>query len=182
MYTAPFYTDYQLENLDPSQISYPYSDRWAVYRGDKHQYELTRAYFEERGHNLEVELDGDSPDKIQNFLAYLRTKTYNYIYTHCKSSRNQLNYLIAKRGLRTYPINEFRETFLEAMYLEGCYLIDNGDLSAITGVDLDTMQNMSADVMRNQDRDWHKEAVALLKSLGLVYFGRYSFYPQGKEW
>ena len=77
---------------------------------------------------------------------------------------------------------EYRQAFLEAMFIEGCYLLDNGDISAISGIDLDTMQNMSIDVIRNQDRDMHKSSIDALKELGLNYYGRYRFPIVGKDW
>lgn len=181
-YKAPTYTESQLQALDERQIKFPFNDKDATYDGAFHQYELTAKYFEERGRNLLEEVDGNSPDKVKHFLKYLRQKVYLYIYNHNKSSRAQLNYMIAKRPLRGYSPYEYRQAFLEAMFIEGCYLLDNGDLSAIAGVDLDTMQNMSADVMRNQDRDMHKDCVEALKTLGLKFYGRYAFYPQGSEW
>lgn len=182
VYTAPFYTEAQLDLLEENELSFPFSDKDATYIGLDHQYQLTSKYFQERGRNLEVELDGNSPDKVENFLKELRLKVYTWVYTHSKSTRQQLNYLIAKRGLNGFTQYEYRQAFLEAMFVEGCYLLDNGDLSSIAGVDLDTMQNMSVDVMRNQDRDFHKDAIGMLKTLGLNYYGRYSFMPQGKDW
>lgn len=181
-YIAPTYTESELEQLDESQIHFPFSDKDATYNGLAHQYELTRAYFEERGRNLEVEIDGHEPEKVKHFLKALSTKCYLYIYNHSKSTRNQLNYLIAKRGLRGYGKYEYRQAFLEAMFIEGCYLLDNGDLSSVSGVDLDTMQNMSGDVMREQNRDFHKDFIQAMKTLGLNYYGRYSFIPQGEDW
>ena len=181
-YTAPFYTEEQLDLLEENELSFPFSDKDATYIGLDHQYQLTSKYFQERGRNLEVELEGNSPDKVENFLKELRLKVYTWVYTHGKSTRQQLNYLIAKRGLNGFTQYEYRQAFLEAMFVEGCYLLDNGDISSIAGVDLDTMQNMSIDVMRNQDRDFHKAAIGMLKTLGLNYYGRYSFMPQGKDW
>ena len=181
-YVAPFYTKAQLEELDENQIHFPYSDDDATYVGKDHQYELTSKYFQERGRNLDLEVDGTQPDKDALFLTAVRRKFYSYIYTHNKSSRNQINYMIAKRGLTCYPIAEYRAAFLEAMFYQGCYLLDNGDLNEVTGVDLDTMQNMSIDVIRNQERDMSKEAIGLLKPLGLNFYGRYCFIPQGKDW
>ena len=180
IYQAPTYTQSMLAQMDESQISYPYNDEYATYNGLHHQYQLTRKYFEERGVNLAEKLDGNNPDKINNFLNELRIKVYTTIYNRNKSSHNQINFLIAKRGLRTMDMDEFRASFLEAMYLEGVYLLENGDVSMISGVDLDTMQNMSADVIRHQDRDWSKDALLLLQSIGLNYQKRYDFYPQGK--
>lgn len=181
-YKAPFYTKEELEELEEHQIHFPFSDDDATYIGLDHQYELTSKYFQERGRNLEVEIDGNNPDKVKHFLRDVRRKLYTYIYTHNKSTRNQLNYLIAVRSLRNYPRYEYRQTFLEAMFYQGCYLLDNGDLAEVSGVDLDTMQNMSNDVMRNQDRDMSKEAIGILKQLGLNFYGRYDFIPQGKDW
>lgn len=181
MYQAPIYTEQDIEN---ETISFPFSTDKAVYLGRYHQYELTRKYFEERGVNLEERLEGDSPDKINNFLTRLRIKFYSYIYTHCKSTRDQINYLIAKRGLRGFDMLEYRDTFLEAMFIEGEYLIDNGDISSISGVDLDIMQNVSIDVIRNQDRDMSPTAINMLLTLGLNFYGSYRWLPQGKgkEW
>ena len=181
-YEAPFYTKEQLEELDESQIHFPFSDDDAVYIGKTHQYELTSKYFQERGRNLEIEISGTNPDRVKQFLSALRRKFYSRIYNTNKSTRQQINYMIAKRGIHGYTPYEYRQSFLEAMFIEGEYLLDNGDISSISGVDFDTMQNMSIDVMRNQERDFHKDAVEMLKTLGLRYFGRYKFIPQGKDW
>ena len=182
VYEAPTYTKEQLAMMNESEMHFPFSDADAKYIGLDHQYELTPEYFQERGRNLEVEIAGNQPDKVKYFLSDLRRKFYNRIYCTNKSTRQQLNYMIAKRGLLGYSPYEYRQAFLDAMYIEGCYLLDNGDISGISGVDLDTMQNMSADVIRNQERDMHKDAVEALKTLGLRYFGRYRFIPQGKDW
>lgn len=181
MYNAPTYTQDQLALLSPSQISYPYSDEYMVYDGLKHQYRLTRKAFEERGINLQTKLAGTNPDKINNFLHMLQTKVYTHIYDSCKSTKNQIDYLIAKRGLRTMDIAEYREQFKGMMLLEGEYLLENGDPSKTAGMDLDTMQNMSIDVIRRQNRDWDKDALSLCNMLGLHYVKRYTFYPQGKD-
>jgi hypothetical protein len=143
---------------------------------------LTSKYFQERGRNLEIEISGNDPNKVKHFLKDLRRKVYSRIYNTNKSTRQQLNYMIAKRGIYGYTPYEYRQSFLEAMFIEGEYLLDNGDISSISGTDFDTMQNMSIDVMRNQERDFHKDAVDMLKTLGLRYFGRYKFIPQGKDW
>ena len=181
-YTAPCYTRTMLEQLDESEVHFPFTDEDAVYDGFNHQYRLTADYFYQRGRNLVAEIEGTDPEKVRHFLKYLQMKVYNYIYTHSKSTRPQLNYMIAKRGVRGYSPYQYRQAFLEAMYLEGCYLLDNGDLSQVSGVDLDTMQNMSEDVMRRQDRDFNRDAIRILLSLGLNYYGKYTFIPQGTDW
>ena len=181
-YQAPYYTEEQLALLDEQQIHFPFSDKDATYIGKDHQYELTSKYFQERGRNLETEITGNDPDKVKLFLSLLRRKFYFRIYNTNKSTRQQINFMIAKRGIRGYTPYEYRQAFLEAMFVEGEYLLDNGDIASITGVDFDTMQNMSVDVMRNQERDFHKDAIELLKTLGLRYFGRYRFIPEGKDW
>ena len=181
-YVAPYYDEEQKELLGVDNLEYPFSDKDATYKGLEHQYELTSKYFEERGRNLQVEIEGNSPDKVKHFLEALRRKVYTKIYSQSKSSRRQMNYLIAKKGLNGYSKYEYREAFLEMMFIEGEYLLDNGDISSVAGIDLDTMQNMSEDVMRNQERDFHKDCIAMMKTLGLRYFGRYRFIPQGNDW
>lgn len=181
-YTAPFYTKEQLALLDEKEIHFPFSDDDAYYVGIDHQYELTSKYFQERGRNLEVEVEGKQPDKVKLWLTTLRRKFYTKIYNTNKSSRRQLNFMIAKKGISGYTPFEYRQAFLEAMFVEGEYLLDNGDISGVAGIDLDTMQNMSGDVMRNQERDFHKDSIDMLKTLGLRYYGRYSFIPQGNDW
>lgn len=181
-YQAPYYTEEELELLDEKNIHFPFSDKDATYIGKEHQYELTSKYFEERDVNLELEIPGNAPNKVQEFLTKLRRKFYTRIYNTNKSTRQQLNFMIAKKGILGYTPYEYRQAFLEAMFIEGEYLLDNGDISSISGVDFDTMQNMSADVMRNQERDFHKDAVDMLKTLGLRYFGKYRFIPQGEDW
>ena len=182
MYNAPTYTQDQLANLNENEIQYPYSDEYMVYDGLTHQYRLTRKAFEEKGINLQTKLpNGNNPDAINNFLHDLQTKVYTHIYDSCKSTKNQIDYLIAKRGLRTMDIAEYRDTFKRMMLAEGEYLISNGDISSVSGVDLDTMQNMSIDVVRRQNRDWDKDALAMCNMLGLHYVKRYDFYPQGKN-
>lgn len=93
-----------------------------------------------------------------------------------------VNYMIAKGRLRGFAPFEYRTQFLEAMFLQGEYMLANGDIAAISGVDLDTMQNMSADVIRWQDRDMHPNAMKAWRQLGLNYYGRYAFRPTGKDW
>lgn len=181
-YKAPYYTESDIERIGIDKLSYPFSDKNATYIGLTHQYELTSKYFEERGRNLLVELEGNDSERVKHFLMALRTKFYTWIYTHNKSTRSQLNYLIAVKSLTEMHPFEYRQAFLEAMFIEGCYLLDNGDISNMTGVDFNTMQNMSADVMRNQDRDMHKDAINLLKDLGLNYYGKYKFIPLGDKW
>lgn len=178
-YEAPFYTETELEELDETQVHFPYSDIRATYIGKDHQYELTDKYFYERGDNLQTLLEGNDPEKVGHFLKSLRIKVYTFIYTHNRSTVAQLNFLIARRGLNNWDNETYRSTFLEAMYLEGVYLLHNGDLSKTSGVDLDTMQNMSEEVMRRQQRDFDLYSVGLLRQLGLNYYGRYKFYPQG---
>lgn len=181
-YIAPFYTKEEIELIGEDLLHFPFSDDDAVYIGLDHQYELTSKYFQERGRNLEVEIDGNQPDKVRIWLTALRRKFYTKIYNTNKSTRQQLNYIIAVRGIRGYTPFEYRKAFLEAMFIEGEYLLDNGDISGVAGIDLDTMQNMSEDVVRNQERDFHKDAIEMLKTLGLRYYGKYNVIPQGKEW
>ena len=63
-YEAPFYTKEDLRLLDEKEIHFPFSDDDAKYCGLEHQYELTSKYFQERGRNLEIEVEGTEPDMV----------------------------------------------------------------------------------------------------------------------
>jgi hypothetical protein len=181
-YVAPFYSKEQLAMMNESEMHFPFSDDDATYNGLFHQYELTEKYFLERGVNLQQRLSGNDPEKVKHFLEELRTKFYTRIYNTNKTLPRKLNYMIAKRGIYGISPYEYRQLFLQAMFIEGKYLDNNGDISSVSGVDFDTMQNMSADVIRHQERDFHKDAIDLLKTLGLRYYGEYRFIPQGEDW
>lgn len=181
-YIPAVYTQSQLALLNEEDIVFPYSDEYMVYLGDKHQYQLTRKAFEEMGYNLEVKLPGSNPDKINNFLKGLRVKVYNHIYGNSKTPRNKLNYMIAKRGIIGFTLYEYREEFKEAMLIQGIYALENGDISMVSGVDIDTMQNMSIDVIKYQERDFAKDAKKKLIQLGLNYYGSYHFIIKDERW
>ena len=163
IYKAPEYTKEMLFQMDDKDIVFPFTNRegeiGGVYDGLFHQYRLNPEYFTFRGHNLEKEIEGNDANRVKNFLDYLRIKSYGWIYSASKSSRSQINYMIAKGRLLGFTPFEYRTQFLEAMFLQGEYMLANGDIAAISGVDLDTMQNMSADVIRWQDRDMHPNAM-----------------------
>lgn len=183
-YEAPHYTQTQLDGMTEKEVHFPFSDDDAVYIGRDHQYELTAKYFTQRGVNLSIELEGNDPEKVKHFLRDLRMKVYLYIYTHSKSPRVVLNFIIARRGIRGYSLYEYRQAFLEAMFLEGCYMLRNGDVATIAGVDFDQMASMPDDVLRAEDRDMHKDAVRALQILGLSYYGQYRIMPcgMGVDW
>ena len=101
-YQAPTYTESQLRNMDEKDMQFPFNDDDAVYDGVTHQYTLTEKYFYQRSRNLLVELETTDPEKVAHFLKYLTMKVYTFIYTHSKSPRNTLNYMVAKRGIYGY--------------------------------------------------------------------------------
>lgn len=182
------YTQSQLRELEENEIVFPFNDEDAVYKSKYHQYELTEGYFIERGINLRNELAKlgfTSADSVKQFLAHVRTKFYLYAYHHSKSTMPQINYLIAKRGLRTFPNKyEYRIAVLEAMFQVGEYLLNNGDVSQIAGLDLDTMTAMPIEQIRYEERDYPQNFRLTMSQLGLSYYGRYTFLPTGigKEW
>ena len=186
VFNAPVYTKSQLLTLPESEIVFPFTNRegeiGGVYDGLLHQYRLNEEYFTFRGRNLAQEIEGRDPNKVRNFLDYLRIKSYGWIYSRGRSTRQQLNFMIAKGRLNGFSPFEYRTQFMEALFLQGEYMLDNGDISSISGVDLDTMQNMSRDVIRGQDRDMHPNAIMAFRQLGLNFYGRYGFLISGRDW
>jgi hypothetical protein len=181
-YEAPRYTREALAGMPDADVRYPFTDEYAQYIGSDHQYELKKAYFAENGISLDSRFK-DSPDDINAFLKMLRKKVYGYLYAATLTPRAAVNYKIAKGLARGASPWEFREDFLYLMLLEGEYLLNNGDIGEVGGVDFAIMQNMSVDVMRRENRDFSLMCGRVIKSLNLDYAG-YNGYiiPAGKDW
>jgi len=173
IFKAPIFTRDQLELMEDKDLTTPFSDEDAVYIGIDHQYELTSGYFKKRGVNLLESVPGKNPTKVNDFLRMLRLKSYTYFYANSGSTRALINKKVALGIREGFTLYTYRQAFLEAMYVNGLYLLQNGDISMVSGVDLDTMQNMSQDVVRRQNRDYHPQAILMWKQLGLNFYGRY---------
>lgn len=186
IFQATTYTETQIEELEEEEMSFPYNDKYARYLGKYHQYEPTEALFNEHGIDIRKKLEQDTNgNSVANFLAYVRFKFYLYVYSHNKSTRPVMNYIIAKRGIKSYPSRyEYRNNILDAMVYLGEYLLNNGDISQISGIDLDGMVSLSIDTIRNEDRDYPARFKNLMSTLGLCYFGSYKIVPVGlgKDW
>lgn len=185
-FQAITYTQTQIEELSEEEMVYPYSDKYATYVGKYHQYEPTEALFNERGINIKRELEQKANGtSVKEFLSYVRFKFYLYVYSHNKSPRHVMNFIIAKRGIRTYPsMFEYRGYILDAMVYLGQYLLDNGDITQISGIDLDSNTALSIDELRNEDRDYPARFRDLMSTLGLCYYGQYKIISNGlgTEW
>lgn len=185
-YQAPYYTQTQIDNLEVNQMQFPYSDDYARYLGKEHQYEPTQALFNANGIDISKRLETTQTGlSVENFLKYVRFKFYLFVYSHSKSTRPVMNYIIAKRGIRSYPnVYEYRNDILNAMVYLGEYLLDNGDLTQIAGVDFDSMTALPIEQLRNEDRDYPARFRNLMSTLGLCYYGYYRIMPSGigKEW
>ena len=180
-----YYEDTQLEQMNLEDIVFPYNDDLMVYDGKSHRYILKEKALDIVNSNWKKDLTDKSPNGARNHLIATSIKFYNYAYTHSRSSNNQINYLIAKRGLKSYPnMYEYRQAIINAMVDLAFYLLDNGDLSRISGVDLESMTSMSIETMRYEERDYPQRYKQTMVDLGLAYYGRYTFIPNGigKEW
>ena len=64
-----------VRRIEENEIKYPFSDKDATYIGEFHQYELTDKYFQERGRNLEIEIDGNDAEKSKTLLTVFTHKS-----------------------------------------------------------------------------------------------------------
>ena len=185
IFNAPFYTQTQLQQMEIQDISFPYSDDYLRYIGIDHQYELTEKALNEVNLEWKKKLADKSANGVKNFLISVRFKFYAYAYHHSKSNNPQINYLIAKRGIKTYPnMYEYRHNIKLAMIQLAFYMLENGDISSISGVDVESMTSLSIDTIRYEERDYPNRFRQTMLDLGLAYYGRYKFLPSGcgKDW
>lgn len=180
-----YYDEAQIQYMDLEDFVFPFNDDFMTYDGKKHQYILKEKALDVVDSSWKKRLTDKTPNGAKNLLIATSIKFYTYAYQHSRSNNNQINFLIAKRGLKSYPnMFEYREAIKSAMVDLAFYLLDNGDLSRISGVDLESMTSMSIDTMRYEERDYPQRYKQTMSDLGLAYYGRYSFIPTGigKEW
>lgn len=185
IFEAPTYDDEIILNMNIEDISFPYTDRKAYYNGKTHRYELKEEALNEIDNGWKKKLTDKSANGVKTFFNLVTLKFYKYAYTHSRSSNSQINYLIAKRGLKSYPNNfEYRNAVIDAMVELAFYLLDNGDLASVSGVDLESMTSMSIETMRYEERDYPQRFKQTMVDIGLAYFGRYKFLATGcgEEW
>ena len=180
-----YYDEAQIIAMDLKDFVFPFNDDYMIYDGRTHHYILTEKALNVVDSNWKSKLTDKGPNGVRNFLIATSIKFYTYAYQHSRSTNNQINYLIAKRGLKSYPnMFEYREAIKNAMVDLAFYLNDNGDLSRISGVDLESMTSLSIDTIRYEERDYPQRYKQTMSDLGLAYYGRYTFIPTGvgKEW
>ena len=79
---------------------------------------------------------------------------------------------------------EYRQAIINAMVDLAFYMLINGDLSLVSGVDLESMTSLSIDTIRYEERDYPQRYKQTMSDLGLAYYGRYTFIASGvgEEW
>lgn len=176
------YTDAQLENLEVEDLVFPYSDSELEYDGLTHTYVPTIKAFNKRGCNIVEELKERGISDVGSFMKQVSFKFYLYAFK--KGAINgelKIKYIVAKLGVpRNYGnMYEYRNALISAMVYLGEYLAVNGDLSQISGVDLN--ENISVDIrtLRFEERDYPNGFKQLMASLGLCYVGTLNFIVKG---
>jgi hypothetical protein len=185
-YTAPTYTEVELENLELEEMHFPYNDTELYYNGHTHQYEILEQAFKNRGINIRADLKAKGIDDLDGFLKRVSQKFYLYAYKHCyMNSPIAIKYLIAVKGIVTMGnLYEYRQQIIEIMVMLGEYLCNNGDVSQVSGFDLDSGATTDIRSLRYEERDYPAEMKAVMHPLGLDFAGKYRFYVDGigKEW
>ncbi len=184
-FNAPNYSQTQLQEMDLKDIVFPFSDDYMYYDGKRHQYILKERALDEIDNSWKKHLTDKTPNGVKNFLISASLKFYTYAYTHSRSNNNQINYLIAKRGLKSYPnMMEYRNDICSAIVNLAFYMLVNGDLAMISGVDFESMTSISIETIRYEERDYPQRYKQIMSDLGLAYYGRYTFIPRGvgEEW
>jgi hypothetical protein len=110
-YTAPTYTEVELENLELEEMHFPYNDTELYYNGHTHQYEILEQAFKNRGINIRADLKARGIDDLDGFLKRVSQKFYLYAYKHCyMNSPIAIKYLIAVKGIVTMGnLYEYRQ-------------------------------------------------------------------------
>jgi hypothetical protein len=175
-----------MENLEVEDLVFPYNDEDMKYNPVTHQYEIQEYAFNKRGVEIRKLLLDRGIDDLNGFLLRVSQKFYLYAYKHCyMNSPILIKYIIAKLGIKTFGnMWEYRNQVVDVMVMLGEYLAYNGDTSQVSGIDLDTGNNLDIRSLRYEERDYPAEMKTLMHQLGLNYSGNYRIRVDGlgKEW
>ena len=127
----------------------PYSDNYLTYDAAVHRYKLTELGVLQRlNRNLgDVLADNGGASDTRNeptiVLDRISRQIYGFIYSHTAAP------LRREREMALNP--SYRAPLMEAMEEQLIYILNNGDMSAHTGINLDTGMTVDPDRMRRAE-------------------------------
>lgn len=127
-------------------MTYPYTDDYMIYDGTVHRYRLTELYvLRVLNRNLsDVLADNGAASDVANEARALLDRISKQVYAYvlrCTATPSRRERAMAIDGSLRAPI-------MEAMAEQLIYIINNGDLSAYTGINLDSGMAIDPDRMR----------------------------------
>lgn len=151
------------------------------YNMETHRYTLTPEHV---ANVLNINLDevlntsgfvGDRANEAEKLLERVSRITYNHIYKYCAFK--------AKTERMLALDEQYRTTIMEVMGEQLEYMINNGDLTAYAGVNVDTMQGMDKRVL--QRAAFSSLAHEMLVNKGIIrcayYLGQKDIIPKYED-
>lgn len=171
LFSAKYYNEDEIENLEDNEIEFPYSDEYMKYDSLKRQYIPTEQLLLNSGINTKILVN--SPIGLKKELENISDQIYSYINKSSGSSLDTLKFMIAKGIKRGMSSFRFRFQFQEILRKQAEFYILNGDPSKITGIDLEKNTALNKGNLINEDRQIDPEVKILLLDLGLLWNGSY---------
>lgn len=145
---------------------YPFDDTYMKYNRNTHRYTLTpQAAAELCNIDLNRELDAsglpNAGNLAERFLDNVSMQIYQYIYSFA------YNVFAAERDLAKQP--QLRQVIQYAMQYQLMYMVANGDISSISGINFRTGQQM--DLNSLQKAQIAPMAKSILQNSGICYNG-----------
>ena len=187
IFKATRYTDTQIEDLEAEDMVFPYSDSLLEYDGLTHTYIPTIKAFSSKGVDIVSELKERGISDVGSFMKQVSFKFYQYAFKKgAVNGELKIKYIVAKLGVPKNYSNmfEYRSAIVSAMVQLGEYMAINGDLSQISGVDLNENVSVDINTLRFEERDYPNGFRQTMGSLGLCYVGEHRFLIQnvGIDW
>lgn len=176
IFTAPYYTEEQIEEMEESEMAFPYSSKYMRYDSIKRQYIPTEALLLKHGidiHGFLAATGEDTPINVENELEFISDQIYALISKNSGSSAQTLKWIIAK-GIRLGMSHyRFRLAFEEILWKQARFYVNNDDPTKATGLDMEQKQWLNKGVLFIEDRQIDPKIKTALIDLGLMWNGSY---------
>lgn len=126
-------------------MTYPFDDTYMTYDAINHRYKLTQAAAKDLCNvNLETELDlsglPNAGNMADQYLDNVSMQIYQYIYS-CAANLYAAEYDLAKEA-------RLRNVIKDAMRYQLIYMVANGDLTSVSGVNFRNGQVMDLNAIQ----------------------------------
>lgn len=165
----PIYID--PDSFEDIEAKYPCSTNLMEYRALMSRYYMTVEGLQFYGVNLDY-YASDASNKEKQFIEEVTDDLYGVMARLAPYNYQYNCWLVAQSRSRQFPdLYTARKQFEKALIYQAQYKLKNIDVRDISGIDLESNNNIYHKQLRKELRHISAKALDILQSLGLLYNG-----------